>query len=89
MRPETPLSINDKKFIVKGVFPKNQGCLSQNIKDVFPKIFLDFLKVCVLECSYSMDTGGEFMDGCDSTGRSMICGGRIKDRLAQLAMNFR
>ena len=57
-------------------------------KDVFAKIFLDFLKVCVLKCSYSMDTGGEFMDGCDSTGRSMICGGRIKDRLAQLAMNF-
>ena len=57
-------------------------------KYVFAKIFLDFLKVCVLKCSYSMDTGGEFMDGCDSTGRSMICGGRIKDRLAQLAMNF-
>ena len=32
--------------------------------------------------------GGETMDGCDSTGRSMICGGRMKDRLAQLAMNF-
>lgn len=28
------------------------------------------------------------MDGCDSTGRSMICGGRIEDTLAQLAMNF-
>ena len=73
VRPETTPSIKDKKYIVK---------------DVFAKIFLDFLKLCVLECSYSMDTGGEFMDGCDSTGRSMICGGRIKDRLAQLAMNF-
>ena len=82
MRPETPPSIKDKKFIVKDVFPKIFT------KDVFAKIFLDFLKVCVLECSYSMDTGGEFMDGCDSTGRSMICGGRIKERLAQLDMNF-
>ena len=73
VRPETTPSIKDKKYIVK---------------DVFAKIFLDFLKLCVLECSYGMNTGGEFMDGCDSTGRSMICGGRMKDRLAQLAMNF-
>ena len=82
MRPQTPPSIKDKKYIVKGRLCKDF------YKDVFAKIFLDFLKLCVLECSYSMDTGGEFMDGCDSTGRSMICGGRIKDRLAQLAMIF-